>query len=200
MKFEFPTLRKPRRVGHPEDVYLQSASYIASVLAVATKRKGQCRSGCPVSVSLERFGDRWSLLIVRDLMVRGYRTYKDFQNSGEGIATNILSDRLQKLEGAGIIKPEVEPADGRRVNYRLTEKGIDLAPVLLELLVWGARHERTAAPCVAIERMAKNRDQVLAEVRRRWMERDFRPLLPPFGEKKNSVTKSGTTTTLRRTE
>jgi DNA-binding HxlR family transcriptional regulator len=157
---------------------------------VAKKRKAQRRSGCPVSVSLERFGDRWSLLIVRDLMVRGYRTYKDFQNSGEGIATNILSDRLQKLGRAGIIIPEVEQADGRRVNYRLTEKGIDLAPVLLELLVWGARHERTGAACAVIERMAKNREQVLTEVRRRWMERDCTPLLPPFGEKKHSVTKS----------
>jgi len=171
-------------------IYLQSASNIDTVLAVAKKRKAQRRSGCPVSLSLERFGDRWSLLIVRDLMVRGYRTYKDFQNSGEGIATNILSDRLQKLERAGIILPEVEQADRRRVNYRLTEKGIDLAPVLLELLVWGGRHEPTGAPCAVIERMAKNRDQVLGEVRRRWTERDPRPFLPPFVKKKHPAAKS----------
>jgi len=176
--------------AHAIDVYLQSASNIDSVSAVAKKRKAQRRSGCPVSLSLEQFGDRWSLLIVRDLMVRGYRTYKDFQNSGEGIATNILSDRLQKLERAGIILAEVERSDGRRVNYRLTEKGIDLAPVLLELLVWGARHEQTAAPCAVIERMARSREQVLAEVRRRWMERDSTPFLPPFAEKKNPTTKS----------
>src|SRR6202790_510667 len=99
------------------------------------------RSGCPVSISLEMFGDRWSLLIIRDLMVRGYRTFKEVQKSGEGIATNILADRLHKLETAGIIAAEVEEADGRKVNYRLTKKGIDLAPILLELLVWGARHE-----------------------------------------------------------
>jgi DNA-binding HxlR family transcriptional regulator len=74
-------------------------------------------------------GDRWSLLIVRDLMVRGYRSFKDFQGSTEGIATNILADRLRKLETAGIIAAEAEQADGRRVNYRLTEKGIDLAPL-----------------------------------------------------------------------
>jgi DNA-binding HxlR family transcriptional regulator len=91
---------------------------------------------------------------------------------------------------AGIVVPEVEQADGRRVNYRLTEKGIDLAPVLLELLVWGTRHEQTAAPCAVIERMARNREQVLAEVRRRWRERDSTPLLPPFAERKHTATKS----------
>jgi DNA-binding HxlR family transcriptional regulator len=139
------------------------------------------RSGCPVSVSLEVLGDRWSLLIVRDLMVRGYRRFKQFQESGEGIASNVLSDRLRKLQAAGIISAEVEDKDARRVNYRLTRKGIDLAPVLLELLVWGARHEDTGAPSAVIESMAKNRGQVLAEVRRRWRERDSTPLLD-FGD------------------
>lgn len=140
------------------------------------------RSGCPVSVSLERFGDRWSILVIRDLMVRGLRTFKEFQESGEGIATNILADRLKKLEAAGIISAEVELSDGRRVNYRLTEKGIDLAPVLLELLIWGARHEETGAPCALIADMERNRSQVLAEARRRWLERDSTPLLPKFGD------------------
>lgn len=138
------------------------------------------RSGCPVSMSLEIFGDRWSLLIIRDLMVRGFRTFKQFKESGEGIATNILADRLQRLERAGIISAEVEESDARRVNYRLTEKGIDLAPVLLELLIWGARHERTGAPCSVIAEMAKNREWVLSEVRRRWREGDPTPLLPKF--------------------
>ena len=138
------------------------------------------RSGCPVSISLERFGDRWSLLIIRDLMVRGLRTFKEFQEAGEGIATNILADRLQKLECNGLIAAESEENDARRVNYRLTEKGIDLAPVLLDLLIWAARHEPTAAPCALIAELAKNRDQVLAEVRRRWLERDPTPFLPRF--------------------
>jgi DNA-binding HxlR family transcriptional regulator len=95
---------------------------------VPAKPKSKRRSGCPVSVSLEIFGDAWSLLILRDLMVRGYRKFKEFHNAGEGIATNILSDRLQKLEAAGILDSEPEETDGRSVNYRLTEKGIDLAP------------------------------------------------------------------------
>jgi DNA-binding HxlR family transcriptional regulator len=129
-----------------------------------------------VSISLEVFGDRWSLLIVRDLMIRGFRTFREFQQSGEGIASNILADRLRKLETSGIISSEQGEGDKRKVNYRLTRKGIDLAPVLLELLIWGTRHEETDAPCAIIEQMAKYRREILSEVRRRWRERDPRPL------------------------
>ena len=138
------------------------------------------RSGCPVSISLEEIGDRWSLLIIRDLMVRGYHTFKQFQESGEGIATNVLASRLKRLRKSGVISIEADALDGRRLNYRLTEKGIDLAPVILELLIWGAKHEETGAPCEVIARMAQNREQVLAEVRRRWEQRDPTPFLPPF--------------------
>ncbi|MGH9582821.1 MAG: winged helix-turn-helix transcriptional regulator [Bryobacteraceae bacterium] len=152
------------------------------------KLKSKRRSGCPVSISLERFGDRWSLLIIRDLMVRGYRTFKEFQRSGEGIASNILADRLHRLEAGGIVAAEAEETDGRRVNYRLTEKGIDLAPVLFELLIWGARHEETEAPCAVIEDMASRREEILAEVQKRWRERDLTPLLPKFGVGKTQET------------
>jgi DNA-binding HxlR family transcriptional regulator len=161
---------------------LHFASDVDSLADVPGKSKAKRRSGCPVSISLEIFGDRWSLLIIRDLMVRALRTFKQFQESGEGIATNILADRLKRLEGAGIVVGEAEERDARKVNYRLTEKGIDLAPVLLELLIWGARHEETGAPCALIAKMEENRDQVLAEVRRRWRERDPAPLIPKFGK------------------
>ncbi len=113
-------------------------------------------------------------------MVRGYRTFKEFQESGEGVASNILTDRLHKLEAAGIVEAEAEESDRRKINYRLTEKGIDLAPVVLELLIWGARHENTGAPCGMIEEMANHREEALAEVRKRWEARDPTPLLPPF--------------------
>jgi DNA-binding HxlR family transcriptional regulator len=161
---------------------LHFASDVDTLSNVPGKSKSKRRSGCPVSISLEIFGDRWSLLIIRDLMVRAFRTFKEFQESGEGIATNILADRLKRLEAAGIVAAEVEETDARRVNYRLTEKGIDLAPVLLELLIWGARHEETGAPCALIAKMEENRDQVLAEVRHRWRERDPAPLIPKFGD------------------
>ena len=133
-----------------------------------------------MSVSLEVLGDRWSLLIVRDMMVRAYRTFREFQHAGEGIATNILADRLRRLEAAEILTTEPAEADGRSAHYRLTAKGIALAPVLLDLLIWGAQHEETGAPCAVIAQMAQNRESVLAEAYRRWAERDPTPLLPPF--------------------
>lgn len=144
------------------------------------KAKPKARSGCPVCVSLERFGDRWSLLIIRDLMVRGYSTFGEFQTAGERIATNVLSSRLRKLIEHDIIVAEPSPEDRRRVHYRLTAKGIALAPVMLELLVWAARHEETAAPCGFIDQMEKGREAVLAETYRRWEQRDPTPLIPPF--------------------
>jgi DNA-binding HxlR family transcriptional regulator len=159
---------------------LHYASQLVRVTDVPGRRKSKHRSGCPVSISLEMLGDRWSLLIVRDMMVRGFRTFGEFQQSSERIATNILTDRLRKLEKAGIITAERDETDRRKLNYRLTEKGIDLAPVLLDLLIWGARHEETGLPCAQIEDMAKNREAVLTETRRRWRERDSTPLLPDF--------------------
>jgi DNA-binding HxlR family transcriptional regulator len=116
------------------------------------------------------------LLIIRDLMVRGFRTFKEFHASGEGIATNVLADRLKRLEAAKLISTETDGGDGRKVNYRLTHKGIDLAPVVLELLIWAARHESTGAPCAMIERLAQDREALLAEVRRRWENDDRTPL------------------------
>jgi DNA-binding HxlR family transcriptional regulator len=155
---------------------------------VARPSKAKARSGCPVSVSLDLVGDRWSLLIVRDMMVRGYRTFREFQHSGEGIATNILTDRLQKLEDGGILKREPAAEDGRSTHYRLTAKGIALAPLLLELLIWGAHHEKTDASCAAIDAMVQNRAAVIAETYRRWKQRDPTPLIPPF----NAITKAKT--------
>jgi DNA-binding HxlR family transcriptional regulator len=147
---------------------------------VTVKSKFKPRSGCPVSVSLEVLGDRWSLLIIRDMMVRGYRTFREFQHAGEGIATNILSDRLQKLEAAGVLTTEPVEEDGRSTHYRLTPKGIALAPVLLELLIWAAKHEQTAAPCSYVANLEQNRQAVLTEAYRRWKQRDPTPLIPPF--------------------
>jgi DNA-binding HxlR family transcriptional regulator len=114
------------------------------------------------------------------MMVRGYRTFREFQRSGEGIATNILSDRLQKLEAGGILVHEAAVDDGRSSHYRLTEKGIALAPVLLEMLIWSARHEPTHAPVSVIDEIENNRAAVLSEARRRWEQRDPTPILPPF--------------------
>lgn len=135
---------------------------------VAEKKRPSRRSDCPLNVSLEILGDRWSLLIIRDLMFRGFRTYKELLESEEGIATNILADRLQRLEACGIISISHEATDRRKLIYRLTEKGINLAPVLVELILWGARHEQTAAPRALIRKMQKQREEFLVDLRRRW--------------------------------
>jgi DNA-binding HxlR family transcriptional regulator len=126
------------------------------------------RSACPLNVSLELIGDRWSLLVVRDLMFRGRRSFKEFLDSGENIATNVLAERLQRLEANGIIEKHRNTDDARRVNYLLTEKGIALAPVLVEMIVWGARYEETAAPHEVIRQMVTDREGVVAEIRERW--------------------------------
>jgi DNA-binding HxlR family transcriptional regulator len=154
---------------------------------VAGKINPQRRSGCPVSIALDLLGDRWSLLLVRDMMVRGYRTFREFQRAGEGIATNILADRLQKLEAGGIVIREASSQDGRSTDYRLTEKGIALTPVLLEMLIWSGRHEPTGAPAAVIDQMEQNRAAVIAETYRRWEQRDPTPILPPFTQRMNTA-------------
>ena len=128
------------------------------------KAETKRRSGCPINVALEIFGDRWSLLIVRDLMFTDRRTYKEFLAAEEGIATNILTDRLQWLETKGLITWEQDQADGRRSLYRLTSKGIDLAPIMVEMILWGARHEETAAPPALIRKMKKDPAGFAAEI------------------------------------
>lgn len=105
------------------------------------------QSGCPICFSLDIFGDRWTLLILRDLLMRDMRRYREFLGAGEGIASNILSDRLKRLEEQGIIARDADPDDKRQVIYTATAKGRALLPVLLEIAAWGATHdENTAAP------------------------------------------------------
>lgn len=135
-------------------------------------RKPQARrSGCPISISLELLGDSWSLLIVRDLMFKGLSTFNAFLDTGEGIASNILSDRLSRLESAGIVTKAADPADARRFTYRLTKKGIDLAPVLTEIILWADRYEDTDAPPDMVREMRLRRDRFLANVRKQWSRR-----------------------------
>src|SRR6266849_9875189 len=131
------------------------------------------RSGCPLNASVEMLGDRWSLLIIRDMMLRGFRTYKEFLESYEGIATNILADRLRKLVAHGIITTERDPADGRKLIYLLTEKGIDLAPVLTEMVLWAAGHEDTGNKAL-VQKMQKDKKKFLTQVRHRWAEKTIR--------------------------
>ena len=114
-------------------------------------------------------GDRWSLLIIRDMMLRGFRTYKEFLECYEGIATNILADRLRKLVAYGIITTEPDPSDGRKRIYSLAAKGIDLAPVLTEMVLWAAAHEETGNQTL-VRQMRADKAKFLAAIRQRLTE------------------------------
>jgi DNA-binding HxlR family transcriptional regulator len=133
------------------------------------------RSGCPISTALELVGDPWSLLIVRDLLFKKLRTFKEFAGAGEGIASNILAERLQRLEAHGIVSKRADARDQRRYVYRLTQKGFDLAPVLMELVIWAAKHEQTEAPAAIVREMRSRRPQLLARLRRQWQDSDAEP-------------------------
>ena len=107
--------------------------------------KSTRRSDCPISCSLDIWGDKWSLLIIRDLVFAKECTYGDFLKSPEGIATNILAARLQALEENGLIEKLEHPQSKAKVLYRLTRKGIDLFPVIIEISLWADKYY-TIAP------------------------------------------------------
>ena len=99
------------------------------------------RSHCPVNFCLEVFGDKWSLLILRDIVFRGKCSYGEFLESEEGFATNILANRLSLLEGEEIIRKVADKNDARRSRFQLTEKGLDLVPIMFEMMVWSGKYD-----------------------------------------------------------
>lgn len=125
-------------------------------------KKNIPRSDCPISFALDFLGDKWTLLVIRDLIFDRKRFYKEFLQSKEGIATNILSDRLKRLENAGIIASKVYEKLRTQKEYSLTQKGIDLIPVLIEIILWSAKYNQGLAVTEEfIERAKNHRDQVI---------------------------------------
>ena len=104
------------------------------------------RSSCPVSCALDILGDKWTLLVIRDILFLQKQYFQDFLESPEKIASNILSDRLKKLEECNIVLRQRDPDNARRIIYTLTDKGLDLSPAILELLRWGAKHDPESNP------------------------------------------------------
>ena len=100
------------------------------------------QSGCPIAFGLDIFGDRWSLLVIREILLRGKRTYSEFLEAEEKIATNILIDRLKNLEAENIGIKERDPNNRRSYIYTLTQKGRDLAPILIEIIIWSGEYDR----------------------------------------------------------
>ncbi|RYZ89829.1 MAG: transcriptional regulator [Proteobacteria bacterium] len=99
------------------------------------------RSHCPINFALEMFGDKWSLLILRDIIFRGKKSFGEFLRSEEGFATNILSVRLQHLLEIDILTKDKDEVDARKDVYRLSEKGLDLVPMLMEMILWSAKYD-----------------------------------------------------------
>jgi len=128
-------------------------------------RRRHRKSDCPVHFALEVFGDPWTLLIIRDLMFKDRSTYTNFLRGEEGIATNVLAERLVRLEEDGII---AQAQTGSGSGYRLTPKGLDLLPVLVEIIGWSAKHDpRTAADRAFVRRARKDREGLTKELRAR---------------------------------
>lgn len=134
------------------------------------------RSTCPINCSLELVGDKWTLLIMRDMLLHNKRTFKEFSSSDEGIATNILSNRLAMLEEHGIITKNKMP-DNRRVNiYAPTNRGLDLIPIVLELALWCGQHKIHFNREIPDENVAgaisyrQDRDAVIEQIRSQFSE------------------------------
>lgn len=128
-----------------------------------TNPKRRQRSECPINLTLEIVGDSWSLLIVRDLILTGAKTFNEFLHAKEKIATNILTNRLQNLEINGIIAKQRDPQYARRSVYRLTDKGMALAPVLVEIIQWSTRYETTNGSLEMVNNIHENYEKFIAD-------------------------------------
>lgn len=125
------------------------------------------RSDCPISNVLDYVGDRWSLLVIRDIALFGKKSYGELLESAEGIATNILSNRLNSLESSGVISKQPDPRDKRRNIYSVTEAGKDLLPILIEMILWSAKYdpETLNIPKDLVKKAKRDREGLIAQLR-----------------------------------
>ncbi|GAB3747060.1 winged helix-turn-helix transcriptional regulator [Spirosoma pomorum] len=124
------------------------------------------RSTCPISTSLDVLGDKWSLLILRDMVFAGKSTYGQFLQSEEKMATNILADRLSVLESQGILTKTVAADKKSKFTYRLTEKGVDTIPILMELILWGTKHCSTIVDPGILEELQAGKEAAIDKYQR----------------------------------
>ena len=127
-----------------------------------TKNSKDLRSNCPINFAVETFGDKWTLLVIRDLMFKGKRHYSDFLASDEKISTNILADRLQKLDDNGVITKSADPANASKFIYSLTEKGQALLPAMVEMTAWSAQYDSLSnTPAEFLNSYNKDKDALI---------------------------------------
>ena len=129
------------------------------------KNSEDCRSYCPINFVLETLGDKWTLLIVRDLMFKGKNSYTEFLQSDEKISTNILADRLKKLEDNGVVEKRVALDNRSKSIYSLTNKGKDLLPMMLEITVWSAKYDSsTNTPASFLRDFALSKNEMITKL------------------------------------
>lgn len=148
--------------------YGYSSTFTCFLQAILLRRRSMAtrRSMCPIAFGLDVFGDKWTLLVVRDIALYGKRYYGEFEAAGEGIATNVLADRLRLLVVHGIIEKSRDPQKGSRRVYRLTKKGFDLLPMLVEMILWSAKYDDDSPVTRSFVRRARDhRVELLAELR-----------------------------------
>lgn len=131
------------------------------------------RSACPVSTSLDVLGDKWTLLILRDMVFAGKSTYGQFLQSGEKIATNVLADRLAMLESQGILTKAVAADKKSKFTYRLTKKGVDTVPIIVELVLWGTKHCQTILEPGLLEELQTGKDAAVEKYQRLAQEKSL---------------------------
>jgi DNA-binding HxlR family transcriptional regulator len=129
---------------------------------MATQKR---KSDCPINFALEIFGDKWTFLIVRDLMFKGKHYYGEFLQMEEKIATNILADRLTLLEETGIVTRTIDEQHNSKKIYKLSQKGIDLLPVLTEVILWSAKYDKmSAVDKKFVSQVKKDREGLFAKI------------------------------------
>jgi DNA-binding HxlR family transcriptional regulator len=143
---------------------LEIASYFKNNYFCSMK----LRSHCPVNYALEHFGDKWSLLVIRDLMFKGKRHYNEFFESDEKVSTSVLGDRLKSLEESGIIKKGEDDVKKSRIKYSLSEKGISLLPIMIDIIVWSGEYDKkTAAGRDFLNKAINKRDDLIKEIEKK---------------------------------
>ena len=129
------------------------------------------RSACPISYSLDILGDKWMLLILRDMIFANKTAYGEFLQSEEKIATNILADRLLLLENQGFVSKSVASDKKSKFAYTLTEKGISLLPIIMEITIWGAQYNPFGGNEILLNKLKENKEATIEEYKAVLLER-----------------------------
>lgn len=137
-------------------------------IVIMLKKSKKRDTGCPIAYALDIFGDRWSLVIIRDILIKGFSSYSELLGSDEKIATNILANRLKDLEETGIISKDSDPNNKRYFVYTMTSMGIELAPILVEMMRWSGKYDNnTKVTNEIIDKINNNRQGFIEGIQKR---------------------------------